>query len=125
MPSRKLDDLTPECQEKAVAFIGICGLLGIKILVTCTLRSNEEQQAIWDQGRTKPGKIVTNARPGQSKHNPDSTGKSRALDVAFLLESGDATWEGPWERLGIIASLVGLKWGGNFVSFKDYPHFEV
>lgn len=33
------------------------------------LRTFEEQEAIYAQGRTKPGKIVTNARGGQSYHN--------------------------------------------------------
>jgi len=33
------------------------------------LRSYQQQAALYAQGRTKPGKIVTNARPGSSWHN--------------------------------------------------------
>ena len=33
------------------------------------LRTWAEQQALWNQGRTTPGKIVTHAQGGQSWHN--------------------------------------------------------
>jgi hypothetical protein len=71
-----------------------------------------------------PGKIITNAKPGQSMHNPDASGKSRAFDIAFVVGAGEVTWEGPWELVGAMAEHLGLTWGGHFKSFQDKPHFE-
>ncbi|MGW8180682.1 MAG: M15 family metallopeptidase [bacterium] len=125
MASRELTDLTPELKRKAEQFLAICEVLHIRVFVTCTLRSNEEQDELYAQGRTKPGKIVTNAKGGEGKHNPGPDGKSRAFDVAFRLGERGATWEGPWDVLGKIAALVGLIWGGDWVHFKDLPHFQL
>ena len=44
------------------------------------LRTMATQQALWDQGRTTPGEIVTNAKPGSSAHN-----YGMALDVMVLI----------------------------------------
>ena len=38
------------------------------IIVVFGYRSPEQQQALYNQGRTSPGKIVTNAKSGQSAH---------------------------------------------------------
>lgn len=42
---------------------------GIRPLIYCGFRSFEEQLALFAQGRTKPGRIVTKAKPGESYHN--------------------------------------------------------
>jgi peptidoglycan L-alanyl-D-glutamate endopeptidase CwlK len=119
--------LTPDARKRADQFLRIAEILGISVFITCTLRTNKEQNRLWAIGRTIPGKIVTRARGGQSKHNPGPDGLSRAFDVAFRPEDDPkgATWEGPWDELGVIAGLVGLDWGGDWVSYKDYPHFEI
>ena len=67
--SRKLEDLHPVVAAKAKAFIAACKKAGIDVLITSTYRDNESQNAIYAQGRTKPGRIVTNAKAGQSFHN--------------------------------------------------------
>ena len=41
----------------------------IKIRIVQSLRTIEEQNELFAQGRTKPGKIVTNAKGGSSYHN--------------------------------------------------------
>lgn len=58
-------------------------------ILTCTHRSNEEQNDLYAQGRTKPGKIVTNAKAGQSPHNflP-----ARAFDIAFVKPGNLLDW---------------------------------
>lgn len=91
-------------------------------------RSIEEQQALYAQGRTKPGKIVTHidgiSRKGNHNYQP-----SRAIDVA--------PWPIDWNDIGrfremaaavkAAAACVGveLDWGGDWRRFKDYPHFEL
>ncbi|WP_442780551.1 M15 family metallopeptidase [Bacillus sp. Au-Bac7] len=42
---------------------------GIYVLITDGYLSYAEQDALYAQGRTKPGEIFTNANGGQSKHN--------------------------------------------------------
>jgi peptidoglycan L-alanyl-D-glutamate endopeptidase CwlK len=92
---------------------------GVEILVTSTLRTFEEQAELYAIGRTKPGKIVTNAKPGQSWHN-----FGLVFDVVPLV-NGKTIWDSPfWKRIGELGKSVGLTWGGDFKSFKDKPHFE-
>lgn len=102
-----------------------CRVLGINIFLTCTLRSPEEQDELYAQGRTKPGPIVTWVRAWGSWHQPWADGKALAFDIAFRPE-GDptgATWEGPWEVVGALAEWLGLEWGGRWKT-PDRPHFQ-
>lgn len=128
MPSRKLEDLHPDVQSKARAFIAACDADGIDLLVTCTWRSDEEQAKLYAQGRTAPGKVVTNAKPGQSKHN-GKQGEARALDVVPLVNGkpvwGTAGEDGElWLRVGLHGEAAGLEWAGRWVRMKEYPHFQ-
>jgi peptidoglycan L-alanyl-D-glutamate endopeptidase CwlK len=119
MPSRKLEDLHPIVAAKAKQLIELAEAEGIEILVTSTLRTFEEQAELFAIGRTKPGKKVTNAKPGQSWHN-----FGLAFDVVPLV-NGKPIWDSPfWERIGALGKQVGLQWGGDFKTFKDKPHFE-
>lgn len=90
------------------------------------LRTYEEQDALYAQGRTKPGNKVTNAPGGSSWHN-----FGLAVD---LVEDGDPNKAGvQWSwaksadflRIGDKAKQVGLDWGGFWKSLKDYPHVEL
>ncbi|EBF5125139.1 hypothetical protein FH002_10485 [Listeria monocytogenes] len=87
-------------------------------------RSKAEQDALYEQGRSKPGPIVTNAKGGQSNHN-----FGVAVDLCLYTNDGkDVIWETTtkrWLRVVAIAKSVGFKWGGDWTSFKDYPHFEL
>jgi peptidoglycan L-alanyl-D-glutamate endopeptidase CwlK len=58
------------------------------ILITCTLRTQAEQTALYAQGRTVPGHIVTNAQAGKSAHN-----WGLALDFVPMI-NGKPEWTG-------------------------------
>src|SRR5574343_1544593 len=58
--------------------------------LTCVYRSNEEQDALYAQGRTTKGKIVTNAKAGQSKHNFKP---SKAFDIGFITLQKTLSWD--------------------------------
>lgn len=94
--------------------------LNIVLRVAQGLRTFDEQQALYDQGRTKPGKIVTNAKPGSSYHN-----YGLAIDVVPLIENGTKLdWNFDYNKLLPYAKKYDLVWGGNFKSIVDKPHFE-
>lgn len=117
--SRKISDLHPVVARKCQDFIDKCEAAGIDVIITSTYRDNESQAAIYAQGRTKAGPIVTNAKPGQSWHQ---------WRVAFdfvPIKNGKADWNNilTFAKCGEIAESVGLEWGGRW-KMKDYPHCQ-
>src|SRR3990172_7292516 len=94
--SRDIATLHSCMRDVAVEFVSKCAERGLMVVITQTHRTDAEQQALYDQGRVRPGKIVTNAKPGQSPHNPDGCPFGLAFDIAFLQpETGGITWEEP------------------------------
>ena len=129
MASRKIEDLHPTLQFITRTFLAKALIEGIDVLITCTYRSNTEQDELYAQGRTKPGKVVTNAKAGQSKHNFTIDGKpaSKAFDVVPMI-GGKPMWDAQhpsWQKLGKIGMDLGLEWAGNWKSFKEFPHFQL
>jgi len=106
-------------QALARAFLAECEKAGYRLRVTYGLRTLDEQAALYAQGRTAPGSIVTQAKAGSSPHN-----YAAALDVVFLDAKGQPDWKGPWEKIGVIGEKLGLVWGGHFKTIVDRPHFE-
>lgn len=118
----KLQKLHPLLAAKARQLITAAFKEGINIIITQGYRSKEEQNALYAQGRTKPGKIVTNAKGGYSYHN-----YGLAFDFAVLNADGSINWtvDNKWKRVGALGKSLGLEWGGNWKSFRDYPHFQL
>lgn len=118
--SRKIEDLNPYVATLARKMIAAAKKEGIDVLVTSTYRDGESQNYLYAQGRTRPGKVVTNARAGQSWHN-----YKLAFDVVPIV-GGKAMWNDlrTFKRLGEIGKSVGLEWAGDWKSFKEYPHFQ-
>jgi peptidoglycan L-alanyl-D-glutamate endopeptidase CwlK len=90
------------------------------------LRTFAEQDALYAQGRTRSGNIVTNAKAGHSNHN-------YGLALDFVLIKGgydmkaDDDHDGiaDWLEVVAIAKLFGFEWGGDWITFKDNPHIEM
>lgn len=99
-----------------------------------TLRTIAEQNALYAQGRTKPGKIVTNAKGGLSYHN-----YGLAVDIVLLVDKDNndtfesAVWDvktdfdgdrkADWMECVNIFKQFGWEWGGDW-KFTDPPHFQ-
>jgi peptidoglycan L-alanyl-D-glutamate endopeptidase CwlK len=99
-----------------------------------TLRTFKEQDDLYSQGRTRPGKIVTNAKGGDSYHN-----YGLAIDIVLLVDrDGNGTYESAswetnvdfdgdgiadWQEVVRIFKKYGWEWGGEW-RFKDDPHFQ-
>jgi peptidoglycan L-alanyl-D-glutamate endopeptidase CwlK len=123
--SRSLDDLHPIVRAMCEQHLLECQQRGIDILVTSTLRDHEAQEKLYQQGRYgNPGLIVTNARGGDSWHN-----WGMAYDVVPL-RHGKPVWGTTgqdlklWTEVGILGKLCGLEWAGDWVRFREYPHFQ-
>jgi peptidoglycan L-alanyl-D-glutamate endopeptidase CwlK len=119
--SRKVEDLVPEMQEKCKAFIELCKKNGIDVIITSTYRDYESQQALYDQGRTKPGSRLTNAKPGQSYHN-----FRVAFDFVPII-NGKAIWNDTklFVKCGCIGEQLGMEWAGRWETFKEMAHFQL
>lgn len=99
-----------------------------------TLRTFAEQDALYAQGRTKPGSIVTKAKGGQSYHN-----YGLAVDIVLLVDKDSngtfetASWDtksdfdgdkkADWQEVVAIFKRYGWEWGGDW-RFVDAPHFQ-
>jgi peptidoglycan L-alanyl-D-glutamate endopeptidase CwlK len=109
---------------------------------TYTLRTFDEQAALFAQGRTRKFDsngnrlgIVTQANAGQSIHN-----YGLALDIVLLVDSNndkrhesisyntvldyDGDKKSDWMEVTNILKRNGWEWGGDWKRFKDEPHFE-
>ena len=125
---RDITALHPRLQAKAALLKEECKKQGISILFSECLRTKAEQDALYAQGRTAPGNIVTNAKGStySSQHqwgiaidfyiNMDVDGDGDKRDDAFNNSTG------LFERVGAIAKSIGLGWGGDWTSIKDRPH---
>lgn len=123
--SRRIEDLAPAVQQRAQTLVKAAKDAGIDLLITSTYRSSEEQAALYAQGRTKPGAIVTNARPGDSYHNWRC-----AFDVVPL-RNGKPVWgttglDGDlWRKIGEMGEAVGLEWAGRWTGkLREMAHFQ-
>jgi len=105
---------------------------GMTLKLTEVYRSVSKQQKLYKQGRTMPGKIVTNI-DGITKKGKHNYWKSKAIDVMVIQCSNNVgTWDMKYYRqlLGIadkVSKEVGYKItnGGVWKTIKDYPHFEI
>lgn len=124
---RGIDKLHPELQVCVNKFLEECKSRGLDVCITETLRTQEEQEALYAQGRTTSGKIVTNCRGFQSPH---------CWGVAFDFcrnvkgreyDNSDKFFD----YVGEIAKTIfddteyDLFWGGDFKTFVDKPHIEI
>lgn len=116
--SRALEDLQVEVEENCRIFLDLCKAEGLKVLVTQTLRDDEYQASLYAQGRTKPGRIVTNSK------TTTFHGKGLAFDICKNVKGEEYSDIEFFNRCGAIGKRVGFSWGGDFESFVDKPHFQ-
>jgi len=118
----RLSKIHPTLADKARQLIAKAHAEGIDLVVTQGLRTIAEQNALYAQGRTAPGKIVTKAKGGSSYHN-----FGLAFDIAVRNADGSIDWDTAklYSRVGQLGKSIGLEWGDDFKSIKDTPHFQL
>jgi peptidoglycan LD-endopeptidase CwlK len=122
MSDRKIEDLSPVMQEKCKAWCAQMDTVGNDYLITCTRRTQAEQQVLYNQGRTAPGPIVTWIL--QSKH---LTGD--AFDFVIMF-GGKPDWsmfhKTLWQEAIDIGKGLGLTQViGKDGHIKEYAHLQV
>lgn len=113
----------PRLQTLAAKLTEECGRQGIKIKIGETLRTVAEQDALYAQGRTKPGNIVTNA-----KGSTYSSYHQWGVAFDFFRNDGQGAYNESgnfFGRVGAIGVSLGLEWGGNWKNPVDKPHFQL
>ena len=112
--------LLPEVQPIARMLVQKASTAGIIIKIISGLRTYEEQDALYAQGRTEPGNIVTNAQGGYSNHN-----FGIAFDIG-VFEGNKYLPDSPkYKAVGALGVDLGLEWGGNWKTIVDQPHFQL
>ncbi|MGI6066302.1 MAG: M15 family metallopeptidase [Bacillota bacterium] len=92
----------------------------MNIVISQTWRTREEQDALYAQGRTRSGNIVTNTRYPYSLHC-----WGVAFDIAVIVNN-KANWSAKYyDIVGPLGESLGLEWGGRWKSFVDRPHFQL
>lgn len=122
--------LHPKIRDEVAELIGKIEINNpaFSIRIVQSLRTIEEQNELWAQGRTKPGNVVTKAKGGSSYHN-----YGLAFDFAILY-SGKISWDldadidhdgkADWMEVVDTFKTNGYTWGGDFHSIPDAPHLE-
>jgi peptidoglycan L-alanyl-D-glutamate endopeptidase CwlK len=132
--------LTPATQAAARKFLAAIAEsnrlpAGYAVKIICGTRTYAEQDALYAQGRTAPGPVVTNAPGGFSNHNFGIAFDLGVFDqsgryIDDLPDAGLAGWDEArvshfYRSLAPIGKALGLEWGGDWESIDDEPHYEL
>lgn len=120
---RCLATLIPAAREAARGFLAELRKVlpaGVTVEILSGTRTYAEQDALYAQGRTGPGRKVTNARAGFSNHN-----FGIAWDIGFF-RAGKYLEDSPlYAVAGSVGKRLALEWGGDWANFPDDPHFQL
>jgi len=106
----------------------------VDFTITDGVRTTEQQQALFAQGRTAPGEIVTNADGIEviSNHQLKADGLGYAVDLYPFVNgkvqlNDKANLRKIANHIKETAKRLGynIEWGGDWKSFVDLPHFEL
>lgn len=113
---RDIKQLNPLAQTACNLFLAECKRQGVDVFVTETYRPQARQNYLYEQGRTRPGQVVTWTK--SSNH----TGRM-AWDIAVSppKQLYDAS---TLNAAGAVAKRLGITWGGTWKT-PDKPHFEI
>ena len=113
---RGIEYLVPEAPEKATQLVALCVRNGLRVKITDTLRTKEEQDALFNK-RPK----VTNVQYPNSMH-------CWGIAFDFCRNDGKSAYDnsdGFFDKVGALGKSLGLEWGGDWKSIVDKPHLQL
>lgn len=121
--SRDISKLSAFMQSKWYEFKKQCEAEKLGVIIVCTDRGEEEQNACLASGASR-------AAYGYSAHNAvlgNGKAASEAWDIGVIVNGkyvGDSSHPS-YQRAGAIGEALGLKWYGNpKATFKEAAHFQ-
>ena len=117
MAIRDINELLPIAQKACRLFLSECKKEGLDVLITETYRSQDRQNELYAQGRTKAGQKVTWTK--NSRHT-----SRLAWDICKNKKGEEYSDYDFFASCGAIAKRLGITWGGDWKT-PDRPHFEV
>ncbi len=125
---KKILTLHPKIRFEVLHLFKECNNKDLTLRIAQGYRTFAEQDALYAQGRTKPGPIVTKSRGGLSNHN-----YGLSFDFCLLKKDGSISWSltedlnddgnKDWMQIVGIFKANGYSWGGDW-KFVDNPHIE-
>lgn len=120
LKSRDISRLRSDVAANCRVFIQRCAAEGLPVLVVETVRDLEYQASLYAQGRTKPGKIVTNQKTPSFHWDKVAL----AFDICKNVKGHEYDDADFFRRCGAIGKEMGFSWGGDWKSLPDRPHFQ-
>lgn len=120
LKSREIGRLRSDVAHNCRVLIQRCAAEGLPVAVVETVRDLEYQASLYAQGRTKPGKIVTNQKT--PSFHWDKVGL--AFDICKNVKGHEYDDAAFFRKCGAIGKEIGFTWGGDWKSLPDRPHFQ-
>ena len=119
--------LVPKAQRAARQFMVAAKPFPYTVKILSGGRTYAQQDALYAQGRTKPGNRVTNAPAGSSNHNFGIAFDVGIFDGKTYFTGSTPATNKPYLDLRKLTrpAVLELDWGGDWKSIKDYPHYEL
>ena len=118
--SRDISLLRADVAANCRMWIDMCKAAGLNVLVVSTVRDDAYQAHLYEQGRTRPGAIVTNSKT--PTFHWDKAGL--AFDFCKNVRGQEYTDTAFFAKAAAIAKKMGFIWGGDWESFVDRPHIQ-
>lgn len=118
--SRDIDLLRSDVAENCRIWLERCKEAGLKVLIVNTVRDKAYQEYLYEQGRTRPGSIVTNGRT--PTFHSDKAGL--AFDFCKNVKGQEYSDAAFFKKAAALAKEMGFSWGGDWKSFPDTPHIQ-
>jgi hypothetical protein len=116
--SRDINDLRPDVAANVRIGVKALSDMGFPVGFSSTYRNDEQQAYLYEQGRTRPGQIVTNSRV-TTFH-----GARLAFDVFQNVKGKEWSDNAFWTAASAVFKGLGFSWGYDWATFKEKPHFQ-
>lgn len=126
---KRLATAHPKNREDLSNILIDCEKAGVGIRLAEVFRDADRQNLLYAQGRTSPGRIVTNAKAWQSMHQ-----YGLAVDIVLYHKDGSISYSltedldkdgiSDWMEVVAVFKKYGWEWAGDWKTFRETPHFQ-